>query len=448
VRFKDFLLESTIPDWIRALSNDQLENYEKEHPDLHDETKRFIQLEKLSRKQPRNLKNVTYKILKIGRKWIEAVEPGKIYKNKIEKNDVTKDFKVGEIYTFNAEVKWEHTKYGSSVTVYPVSDEAKKINKDAGKRQEIIKWLGYIKNSLDKGYLYKNGLEKVRQYGINNFPDLNNTLNSYIEKYKEMEKKKRETPSYGKSWTDSSGNKICHLCKKPIDKGQEIRYQYLNGIKNITHVNCDEANKKREEKIIRKKEEDKKYFHISKGSGYGGYEFKEGDVIKASQEQISRGFPEFLYIVSSSKEYFKYDGLTFGVGDDSGYIYSAKCRPATDEESKSLRNKIEKNKKIRKAKLRLEEIKNNIRKNGEIPKGSNILDGIRMFDTQNIYGGGDWFVLSKDSLWYVQNNGMDGDDWSHNNIKTGGAGAIGWKIKLDEKLISELKELEKIIEEE
>ena len=58
-------------------------------------------------------------------------------------------------------------------------------------------------------------------------------------------------------------------------------------------------------------------------------------------------------------------------------------------------------------------------------------EGQRILDTQNIYGGGDWFVIGKDCIWYCQNNGMDGDDWSHNNVRTGGAGAIGWKIPMD-----------------
>jgi hypothetical protein len=58
-------------------------------------------------------------------------------------------------------------------------------------------------------------------------------------------------------------------------------------------------------------------------------------------------------------------------------------------------------------------------------------DGEVIWDTQNIYGGGDWFVASTDqkTIWYVKNNGADGDNWSYNNVRTGGAGAIGWKME-------------------
>jgi hypothetical protein len=51
---------------------------------------------------------------------------------------------------------------------------------------------------------------------------------------------------------------------------------------------------------------------------------------------------------------------------------------------------------------------------------------------QTPYGGGQWFVLDADGahVWHVRNNGMDGDNWSHNNIVTGGAGAIGLRFEL------------------
>ena len=45
--------------------------------------------------------------------------------------------------------------------------------------------------------------------------------------------------------------------------------------------------------------------------------------------------------LEDNKKYYKEDGLSFGVGDDSGYIYTAEARPATEEESKSIRDEIE-----------------------------------------------------------------------------------------------------------
>lgn len=39
------------------------------------------------------------------------------------------------------------------------------------------------------------------------------------------------------------------------------------------------------------------------------------------------------------------------------------------------------------------------------------------------FGGGAWVLQEGNDLWYVKNNGADGDDWSQNNVITGGAGA-------------------------
>jgi DNA-binding transcriptional MerR regulator len=47
---------------------------------------------------------------------------------------------------------------------------------------------------------------------------------------------------------------------------------------------------------------------------------------------------------------------------------------------------------------------------------------------KNIYGGGEWWTITEKYIWHIKNNGMDGDDWSRNNVKTGGAGAIGRRI--------------------
>lgn len=90
---------------------------------------------------------------------------------------------------------------------------------------------------------------------------------------------------------------------------------------------------------------------------------------------------------------------------------------------------------------RIKEIAREIRETGERPEGLNAPAGDRLFDTQDIYGGGDWFVVGPEHLWYIQNNGMDGDNWSLNNVRTGGAGAIGWRVPATSPLAAELRRL-------
>ncbi len=52
------------------------------------------------------------------------------------------------------------------------------------------------------------------------------------------------------------------------------------------------------------------------------------------------------------------------------------------------------------------------------------------------YGGGEWVVIEPGEhyMWYVINNGADGDDWSSNNVSTGGAGAIGYRLPYTEEV--------------
>ena len=73
-----------------------------------------------------------------------------------------------------------------------------------------------------------------------------------------------------------------------------------------------------------------------------------------------------------------------------------------------------------------------------------ISEGERIDDLgfkEDIYGNGRWFVIQKDKkyIWKITDNGMDGDNWSRNNIPTGGAGAIGVRISYTEEIEKMIK---------
>lgn len=57
----------------------------------------------------------------------------------------------------------------------------------------------------------------------------------------------------------------------------------------------------------------------------------------------------------------------------------------------------------------------------------------------DIYGGGSWLHADGDDLYYVANNGMDGDDWSRNNYGTGGAGAICYHLPGQAHILTEIR---------
>lgn len=74
-----------------------------------------------------------------------------------------------------------------------------------------------------------------------------------------------------------------------------------------------------------------------------------------------------------------------------------------------------------------------------------VYDPTNSFRDNNYYGGGHLYIIMKNSIWYVMNNGRDENNWNINNIEIEGAGgAIGFKIAYDE----HVHNLIKIITEE
>lgn len=78
---------------------------------------------------------------------------------------------------------------------------------------------------------------------------------------------------------------------------------------------------------------------------------------------------------------------------------------------------------------------------GDQPDGPITLRSQHLCGGPTIYGGGEWFVVEPDGIWLVRNNGGDGDDWSRNNILTGGAGAIGWRVPVDAEMADKIAQL-------
>jgi hypothetical protein len=214
----------------------------------------------------------------------------------------------------------------------------------------------------------------------------------------------------------------CRNCGAVINVGDRIEWEKGSG---AAHVKCPEKQKIEPENSIK----------IKGGSGYGCNGWTIGQVIVNPYHgndhyrvDPEKRIPEFLTVVSASKHYVREDGMSFGVGDESGYTYGAVCRPATDEESAPLRARIEEKITQQNRKKQLRDLADLIRKTGEFPAGDNTPEGDRLHDTQDIYGGGSWFVVGGKWIWYCQNNGMDGDNWANNNVRTGGAGAIGYRV--------------------
>lgn len=403
------------------------------------------------------VKKVSYKITKRGNKWIEGTNE-KGYKAQIAINEASDNFKVGEQQSFPAHVKFEQSRYGAKTTIYPLSSdkahEQTKKQETTKNTSEIKRWLGYIEEKAPTGYWYENGASKVTQLGIKEHPEL-------FKRYQEARKTAtiaghKEQAKRALGWIEENLSKYWYhngelKTKEAIDGLKKEGIDASKYEKKLIELKekFDSSKKVAYEKKEKQKERERtggfegKTYDLYGGSGYRHSGWKRGDVIRNSKEKIAKGEPEYLYVLSASSEYFREDGLSFGVGDDQGYLYRAKAREATAEEAKPVIETRQKKADQDESKTKLNSIAKLIQDKGERPQGnSNIAEGDE-YDMSTggvrIVGGGEWFKVGKDYIWYVKNNGGDGDMWSYNNIRTGGAGAIGWRVPYTKELADEIK---------
>lgn len=176
------------------------------------------------------------------------------------------------------------------------------------------------------------------------------------------------------------------------------------------------------------------------GSGYGCDGWEVGQVVwHAEYDRESNtwvnGQP--VMITSAGSTYYREDGLSFGVGDDCGRVYRATARPATPEEAAPL---LAEREAARLARTERTDLERGVRalaqaEDHDTPKGGSLRpEGrrLKIGEGFTLYGGGEELVLDADGqhLWHLQNNGGDGDNWGSNNVRTGGAGAIGRRFPL------------------
>jgi hypothetical protein len=413
---------------------------------------------------------ITVEIASKGRKYLKAHYKGKTFDFNVAINDVTKDFEPGKSYTFPAIEQKEVNKYGTKLTYWPVDVDAEKraeIEKkneieheknkaalqqriEAENKKEIERWLGYVEDKANDGYLYQNGVSKLKELHIEKWPDLDERLKEAMTKAERvalrMDTKKNLEhieDNLGKYWSTKGESRVLENIAKLKNQYGVDTEKYESKLKELKEA-YERQKEYRETRGYKGK-----VYHIAGGSGYGFHEFYPDTVIRNPEYELlgytRNGEPKYLYVLSASKEYYPYDGMSFGVGDEKGYVYEAFTREATEDESEQLRKEDERRERIAKVKGREEEIIDFIKTKGEFPHGDNNPEGERLLDTQDIYGGGDWFVVGNDYIWYVRNNGMDTDNWGINNVRTGGAGAIGWRVPYSKELADELRRLDQIM---
>ncbi len=74
-----------------------------------------------------------------------------------------------------------------------------------------------------------------------------------------------------------------------------------------------------------------------------------------------------------------------------------------------------------------------------IKKADIVYDPGDSYLTEHERGEGQLFIIEKNYIWYIINNGRDEDDYALNNIKTTGPGAVGFRLPYDEDLHTLIK---------
>jgi len=372
-----------------------------------------------------------------GRKWFKISFPGKDYVFNMEINDLTKDYKVGDNIFINAAKETVSNKYGSKTTFFPISaadkDEIRaegKIKKEAYQkeknRKEIDRYMGFIRNARDEGYFYKNGYEKIKALGAMEDPEIKKEIDSIIIAVTEIKKAEKIKQYMG--YLKESAEKG-YLNKNAVSKLKEFGVEdskYAEEFKNIKIST--------QEKV--KKEKKGKMLYPLYNSPQTGIPVKKGEkiIVYENSGQAFRINENHPSVFGSH--------LLGHEGEQGAYFY---YRDANESEIKEYEEKEKKVKQKQEERAVYEKTMDSltsfIQKNGEYPEGSNSIQGEEYLDTFNIYGGGKKILRDNGYIWFIKNNGMDGDDWSRNNVKTSGAGAIGWKIKETPELISKIESI-------
>lgn len=394
---------------------------------------------------PGNLKNEKIEITKRGRKWLKGKRFGKNYEIKIEINDVSRDWQAGQTVEFPAHVEVEQSKYGITTTSYPLTAEQVAQARVQAVLPDIKRWLGYVEEKAHEGHVYQNGVQKLRELGIASLPEYQKRLDAALASVKERkEAEATREASEGRTWLRVPYADKDHAKKHGARFDGDRKQWYVIG-KDVPealeqYLPDDSGGGRPNDKRPGNGQPEQKeagQYTISNGSGYGGSPYKIGETIRSNRKDL----PEYVTVIRASQRYYGEDGMSFGVGDDSGYVYTATVREATREEAAPIRAREEAKKARKQAKEMLLSIAREIRENGDRPELQGAPAGVRIDmpgNPENIHGGGEWFVIGQDRVWHVRNNGADGDDWSANNIRTGGAGAIGFAIPFDRGLAGRL----------
>lgn len=181
---------------------------------------------------------------------------------------------------------------------------------------------------------------------------------------------------------------------------------------------------------------------ITRGEGYGGKEYAPGTILAVDDPTLPRGAKGrhvYAVVLTSKTRYYREDGMSFGVGDEKGHVYTHTLRPVTAAEL-ARRIDDEHGDAIELDAIRELTQLRKIEGWEYAPKAARWPDGetlIKDISDARLYGGGWEFRLVGDEVYYIQGNGADGDDWSYNNLPS----AIAHRTPAVPELVAQLRSI-------
>lgn len=389
-----------------------------------------------------------YTINKKGRKWLHA-QDGIGQKAQILINEISKNYIVGNTYDVIGAVEYKKSYGYIKVNITPMTIEKKEelIN-----NKEVEKWLGYVENQTE--YIYTKGVNRLKELKLNEEQKqrLENAIKTAQINYSKnkisdyLRYTDDRIAEYG-SWYEKGENTVVENIKI-LDGYKVDTINYKNELEELKELYKITKDKKEEEKEEIKKANEKRYFEISDISISKSDNYEIGSILVSHDNKLGK--------VVSNRKYFETDSMSFGYMEADGcWLKIAKCdtKAVTENDIKEYEEKI----RIQEEKARIEKIEtekkqekqkninkliNDIKNTGICPDKNEKIslyeiekNGRIILDTFNIYGGGEKIIIDDTNIWYINNNGADGDYWDINNILTGGAGGVGYYKKINEEIL-------------
>ena len=330
---------------------------------------------------------ITVKILKKGRKYWAAATDSKGWACKVVINEVSKDLKPGQIVSLDAEDVGTKTRWGSTYIYEPSAIATPELIAHQQALADARKWLGYAEGDAAKGWDHSNAISKTLDLDADAYPEIADRLIALRQK---VAKNKAANAAAVKAREEKLGKRVL--------------------------VKADDC--------------------PATGKPWRMYNRSGGKII------VITGYGRKWYLRSE-------DACCYGMLPDDQWVRYAYYRDATPAEiaaveaAEEAARKKAAEKKAREK--RINEIENKIKKAENYAQNVDPkdLEGEVLLDTFNIYGGGERIITNDRWLWWIQNNGGDGDNWSMTNVYGGPGtpGGIGWRIPRDEALVKELRGL-------